>query len=1200
MSFTEASSYVLDAQFLVIGNADPLAGFPLRAPDGTLAAAPYAFEQSAGTGMSLQGDDVMFGVNGVASVGVSMEGNVAIGGGVPSNYGGTTPGENVLFLNEATTVASSVSGGGMLWVVNSTLTFLDTNGASIPVSSRTGDVTGPGSSTQNAIVSFDGASGKIIKDTFLIASAASTLLAPDGSNTDTMYSFSTDSDTGLYYDTGVLELCAGGNAQLHVGPSSVTLRAATESLGVDGSAGTPSYSFTTTPTSGMYLSGGTDVHLVSNGNSVLIVEDVGGAVPNTVLANAPPSDYGAGTSGVGVVFTPEAIVVPSGIPNNGSGTVLYVSGDNILTLNASGVSRDITKCIETTGATTVDTIAQFDGTTGKVVKNSVSATIDSTGQWALDRGLQNSAAYRSNASSSTGVYSSGAGFVSVTSGNNTVVDATSTVVTTTPVLLAPDGSVSAPTHSFINATTSGMYMDASSGCLALTASGVTGLFVHDGHNVGVCGSPLNSFGGGTGVVWVREAGTAPSTNPSGGVLLYTQGAEMCVRTPAGEVITLTDDVTGPGSATDEALAVFNGTDGFTLQNSLVTVTDAGQLRGGDGSSTNAAYSFTSDPNSGMYISGTDVFVCAGAGDQLMVDGSVVQSSVPFRFPTGTVSAPGLTFTSDPNTGIFRPTTDQLALSVGASSGCVFALGVTNGNVGVTGVSSFAGGDGVVYMEEVSVVPAGVLTSGGIVYVNGDDFVFYDDGGTATTLNAAFPVNRVEGPAASAVNEVAYWTDTSGGVLGSATSVTSTATQLSATEFRQSSVVGVSNDTNRVAFEFEAGNSMFVGTGGVEVEGVPLHTDAGLRIGGAAGVLESFSGSTHTTNHLNAVGTYEWQQAGATIFTMDANRDVVTPNSLVFPSGTELLTIGNTAATKYTIASTTSGGTPDHITFSVDGVSQMHTTLSNPNLGAVAALEFDQVRVLGSNCEAADGTAAEPAYEVNSTPSGSGMYYDSVTSSVCFSASGTISAALGLGATSTNVAFCVDTPPASYNGGDQVIYIGEAPAVETAFGNYMYVPPSDDIFRANHSSFLDASCNYNAVARRANITLSAFSVADATSDDLDGETWTDVDSAGVSGTTTGALSIPTTDFASTVMVVVEASWASNATGYRRLSITTGVSHTVEATVTDAAVSGDVTAQTVTLVRRQGTADTNMQFAVQVFQNSTGALNVDVSMSLIRLN
>ena len=145
---------------------------------------------------------------------------------------------------------------------------------------------------------------------------------------------------------------------------------------------------------------------------------------------------------------------------------------------------------------------------------------------------------------------------------------------------------------------------------------------------------------------------------------------------------------------------------------------------------------------------------------------------------------------------------------------------------------------------------------------------------------------------------------------------------------------------------------------------------------------------------------------------------------------------------------------------------------------------------------------------------------------------------------------------------------------------------------------DSHSTLNSMSRRARVSLIGYTVSDATSDDLDGETWTDIDSAGVNGTTTGALSIPSVN--TTVMVVAHATWVSNTTGYRRVSITTGGGHTVEATSTSEAVNGDVTSQTVTLVRRLESGDANLQFATQVYQNSTGNLDVDVTMTLVRLN
>jgi hypothetical protein len=391
--------------------------------------------------------------------------------------------------------------------------------------------------------------------------------------------------------------------------------------------------------------------------------------------------------------------------------------------------------------------------------------------------------------------------------------------------------------------------------------------------------------------------------------------------------------------------------------------------------------------------------------------------------------------------------------------------------------------------------------------------------------------------------------------------------------------------------------MYVGTGGVEV-GAPLHADAGLRVNGAAGVDETVAGTTHTTNHLNAAGTFEWRRDGTTVFASDASRNLTSPNSLVFPVLADSLAVGNTAATTYTIAST-STSTPAHVSMSVAGTARVSTTASHPLL--TNALEFPVARtvVTGDTRATSNGTPASPAFEFSGSP-GSGMLYDVATSSVGVSADGDLGVVVTQGATDTNVALGVTSFPASYNGGDRVVYLGEAGSEPTAnvANTSVLCVSGDDLRYEVDVSVDDENAVLNAVARRARVTLAAHSVPDATSSNLDGETWTDVDSAGVSGTTTGALSIPGVE--STVLVVVEASWASNAVGFRRLSVTTGVGHTVEATVTCTAVSGDVTVQTATLMRRLEPGDAGLQFAAQVYQNSTAALDVDVVMTVVRLN
>jgi hypothetical protein len=111
----------------------------MGAPDGSVTSPSYAFEVNSGTGLSLISDNLTFGVNGVSGLVVGMDGNVAIGG-APSDYGVTTPGEGVLFMNNVVTQPTSApnggSGGGMLHVDGNSLKFTDSNGSTIDLASK--------------------------------------------------------------------------------------------------------------------------------------------------------------------------------------------------------------------------------------------------------------------------------------------------------------------------------------------------------------------------------------------------------------------------------------------------------------------------------------------------------------------------------------------------------------------------------------------------------------------------------------------------------------------------------------------------------------------------------------------------------------------------------------------------------------------------------------------------------------------------------------------------------------------------------------------------------------------------------------------------------------------------------------------------------------------------------------------------------
>lgn len=1202
MSIREDTSRVLDARFLIQDGLDPLSGFPMLAPDGSLAAPSYAFEINSGSGISLVSDNMVVGTAGSGSIVVGMDGNVALGGGIPTNYGVTTPGEGVALIHAATTTpTSNPTSGGILHVSGNTLNFTNSAGT-IPLTSKTGDVTVSLPTTLNSVATFNGVSGKVVEPSMLLATSSSTLQGTVGTAADNTYAFTGDPDTGMFYSGDQVKMSAGGSSRMRVSDK-VSFGSTTQTLPPAGSVGAPAYSFTTSTSTGMYAVGN-DMHVSVGGVNSLSVDDTGGAVPNLSLTSTP-SDYGATTPGVGVVFIPDAVVDPSGVPNAGSGAVLYVSGDSLFVLNADGASHDLTKCIEeVSGSTTVNGVVRYDGATGRLVQNTSTLTVDSSGQWAGPAGSAAGVTYGFTGDADSGVFRSGAGVVDLATNSTSRLSVSSTTSSMLVETAIPDGTVAAPGLAFTSSTSSGMYLGASSS-VAVSAGGTSAVSWFSGRNTLLCGDPSDSFGGGVGgVVWLRAASTVPTSNPSGGGLLYTSGTELLYRTPSGKTFTMTDTVTGPGSATDEAFALFNGTTGMIIQNGLVTGTDAGQVRSGDGLVSAPAYSFGSDTDVGAYISGTDVYLTSSGGvggvGQLKVDGSAVTTATQCSVPIGSVSAPGLIFTGDTNTGMFSGLANQLSFGVGGTHGVsVLGSGGTNSNVSLTGGMNFGGGEGVVYLEEVGVVPVGALTSGGILYVSGPNLVHHNDAGTTRNLNSS-PTSYMSGPTSSALSQVAFWDSTDGQSFDAASSVTSTATQTTADQFQSTSTTTITDSSNRLHFTADSTSALLIGTGGVECV-APLHADASLRIDGASGSTESVSGSEHTLNNTNAAGTFEWQRNGSTIFTLDASRNLVTSNSLTFPSGTETLTIGNTAATTYTIASTSSG-TTDDIRFEYSGGASMDFTDADATLGDALVItgEFDSPS--GKMITVADGSIAAPSLSFVSSL-GTGMSFDAGNNSITLSGGGDLGFACTSGPVSgVNMALAVASVPTGYNGGDGVIYIGEvitAPDANLADHSLLYVSANDDLRLVQDYADDSVNSSLNALARRAHITLSAHTVSDATSDNLDGNVWTaDADSAGVSGTTTGALSIPTTD--TTVMVVAEATWVSNATGYRRVSITTGVGHTLEATTTSTAVSGTTTVQTVTLVRRIESGEANLQFAAQVYQNSGGNLDVDVVMSIVRLN
>src|SRR5690606_27861786 len=94
-----------------------------------------------------------------------------------------------------------------------------------------------------------------------------------------------------------------------------------------------------------------------------------------------------------------------------------------------------------------------------------------------------------------------------------------------------------------------------------------------------------------------------------------------------------------------------------------------------GSASAPSYSFSGDPNTGIYGDGSDTLrFTVGGNNYLTLTTSVLNATVSVRVPDGSVSAPGLAFASDGNTGLFRISADNFGIALGGAKYVDFATG----------------------------------------------------------------------------------------------------------------------------------------------------------------------------------------------------------------------------------------------------------------------------------------------------------------------------------------------------------------------------------------------------------------------------------------------------------------------------------------------------------------------------------------------
>lgn len=472
--------------------------------------------------------------------------------------------------------------------------------------------------------------------TIIVAASADIILTVQDNGLNTLL---TSSDASAQKFSVVLTAQADANgtwdfyntsSSFPAANDAVVTNSASQVLLAAGSAGTPTYSFSGDPDSGMYSPSGGSVAISTNGSVRATFSSAATTIASTSLrANAGS----AATPGYAFSGTE----VDAGMYSLGT--------DNIGFATAGTLRRDISAAAETF------TLPQL-GPAGSVTAPTYSF---------------------SGAESNSGMYQSGSDTIRFAAGGVNAVSISDTNLTMVAGRIQLNaGTLAAPGINFGNVssdTDTGLYRIAANN-MGVASGGVasmdwTSTAVNAPlpivHAVGAVGAPSITFDSdpNTGLYWVGADSIGVTTGGTQRLSVSNTDIIGTVRfvAPAGSAASASYVFSGDGSTGFYSTGAgnINMTTSGTLRKTLGTTVETSTLlqRGADGSAAAPSYSFSSDPNTGIYwIGADDVGVATGGTLKFDVSTTAVTSTLPIVAPLGAVGAPGLTFAGDTNTGIY--------------------------------------------------------------------------------------------------------------------------------------------------------------------------------------------------------------------------------------------------------------------------------------------------------------------------------------------------------------------------------------------------------------------------------------------------------------------------------------------------------------------------------------------------------------------
>jgi hypothetical protein len=525
-------------------------------------------------------------VNGTS---ILLKGSSSNGTNLLPSYSWVNDSTTGMYLNAVGDLRLSVSGADKLLLqstkLTSTVAFNNISGtAAAPAYTFTSNPnTGLYNPSSNVIGLSTNGTQRVTIDTSNLSSTLN-ILGPDGSVTNPTYSFSSETNTGIYHSgSHSLDITINGTRQLQVTDTSITTNEVIKN--VNGLVTSPSYTFTSDSTSGMFLNASGDVRLTSSGTNIF-------GLTTTSITSTVPFDNISGNA-----------TTPAYSFSSDNDTGIYNPAANKIAIATNGIER-----------VTVDT-------------NNVTSTLDVL----LPDGSATTPAIGFSSETNTGIYHSGSHSLDITINGTRQLQVTDTSITTNEVIKNISGTVIAPSYTFTSDSTSGIYLN-TAGDLRVSVSGTN-----------VISATPSVVSVNTQVQNVNGTAAAPAYS-------FTSDTNTGIYGPSSDTL---------GIATGGIQRVSIGTNTINTTNTVL---------GPDGSVTSPTYSFSGESNTGIYRSGShSLDITINGTRQLQVTDTSITTGEVIKNVNGSASAPAYSFTSDPNTGISASGSDQLYLNVGGTS-----------------------------------------------------------------------------------------------------------------------------------------------------------------------------------------------------------------------------------------------------------------------------------------------------------------------------------------------------------------------------------------------------------------------------------------------------------------------------------------------------------------------------------------------------